>query len=135
METCFANSEGLLDVPRLRDLWAEMQELPREDPDIMTHGDVLPSNLLVENDALVGVLDPGGLGPTDAALDLMGLWSLFDDERRHLVRRELKCSDLEWARGQAWAFQQAIGLPWYYAKSNPTMSELGRRVLDRISSA
>lgn len=132
METCFRESKELLDVPRLRRLWREMRELPRVDADIMTHGDVLPSNLLVENEALVGVLDPGGLGPADPALDLMGAWSLFDDDRRQLLRTELKCSDLEWARGQAWAFQQAMGAVWYYVTSNPTMSELGRRALENI---
>lgn len=126
METCFAESEGLLDVRRLRSLWAEMRELPRAGgDDVMTHGDILATNLLVSGEALVGVLDVGGLGPADPALDLMGLWGLFDGERRHLVRRELECTDLEWARGQAWAFQQAMGAAWYYVESNPTMSEPG----------
>lgn len=133
METCFTKSAGLLDVPRLRRLWRELRELPRVGPDTMTHGDVLPGNLLVEDDRLVGVLDPGNLGPADPALDLMGLWSLFDDERREIVRTQLACSDLEWARGQAWAFQQAMGAAWYYVESNPTMSRLGRLALDRIS--
>jgi hypothetical protein len=32
----------------------------------------------------------------------------------------------------AWAFQQAMGLVWYYAASNPAVSRLGRRTLDRI---
>jgi aminoglycoside phosphotransferase (APT) family kinase protein len=134
METCFANSVGLLDVTRLRSIWRELRELPRDGPDVMTHGDVLPGNLLVENDRLIGVLDPGNLGPADPALDLMGLWSLFDDERRDVVRTRLACSDLEWARGRAWAFQQAMGATWYYVESNPTMSAQGRRALDRISS-
>jgi aminoglycoside phosphotransferase (APT) family kinase protein len=132
IEYCFEGSEDLLDVPRLRGLWAQMRELPRTDPDVMTHGDVLPSNLLVEDGVLVGVLDPGGLGPADPALDLMGAWSLFDEERRQLLRIRLGCSDLEWARGQAWAFQQAMGAAWYYVKSNPTMSRLGRRALDEL---
>jgi len=44
----------------------------------------------------------------------------------------LACDDLEWARGQAWAFQQAMGLVWYYRDSNPTMSEMGRRTLEQI---
>jgi hypothetical protein len=39
---------------------------------------------------------------------------------------------LEWARGAAWAFQQAMGTVWYYADSNPSMSLVGRRTLERI---
>jgi aminoglycoside phosphotransferase (APT) family kinase protein len=132
MDGCFSRSDRLLDVPRLRDLWRELRELPRTDADVMTHGDVLPTNLLVDGEALVGVLDVGGLGPADPALDLMSAWNLFDQERRQLLRDALECSDLEWARGRAWAFQQAMGTVWYYRESNPAMSEMGRRALVRI---
>jgi len=48
------------------------------------------------------------------------------------LRDDLRCDDLEWHRGHAWAFEQAIGLVWYYADSNPAMSRLGRRTLERI---
>jgi aminoglycoside phosphotransferase (APT) family kinase protein len=135
METCFNESEELLDVKRLRRYWSEARELPQTAPDTMTHGDLIATNLLVDDHSLVGVLDIGGLGPADPALDLMGLWSLFDDDRRKLVRRELNCTDLEWWRGQAWAFQQAMGAVWYYITTNPTMAELARRALQNISEA
>lgn len=135
METCFSESKGLLDVKRLRRYWSEARELPRDSADTMTHGDLIATNLLVDDHALVGVLDVGGLGPADPALDLMGLWSLFDDDRRQLVRRELKCTDLEWSRGQAWAFQQAMGAVWYYVTTNPTMADLARRALRNVSEA
>ncbi len=135
METCLAHSERLLDVPRLRRLWAELRELPREDPDVMTHGDLIPGNLLVEDDRLTGVIDVGGLGPADPALDLVAAWHLLDPEPRAAFRADLRCSDLEWARGVAWAFEQAMGLVWYYADSNPAMSLSGRRTLERITAA
>ena len=89
METCFAHSEGLLDVPRLRRLWAELRELPREDPDVMTHGDLIPGNLLVEGGRLTGVIDVGGLGPADPALDLVAAWHLLDPEPRAAFRADL----------------------------------------------
>jgi hypothetical protein len=31
--------------------------------------------------------------------------------------------------------EQAMGLVWYYEHSNPTMSAIGRRTLDRILDA
>ena len=49
-----------------------------------------------------------------------------------MLRDDLGCDDLEWEQGNAWAFQQAMGLVWYYAESNPAMSRLGRRTLQRI---
>lgn len=37
-------------------------------------------------------------------------------------------------RGAASAFEQALGAVWYYADSNPVMSEMGRRTLARIAA-
>ena len=54
---------------------------------------------------------------------------------RHVLREGLRCDELEWERGKAWAFEQAMGLVWYYAHSNPAMSELGRRTLQRIQAS
>ena len=132
METCFRRSERLLDVPRLRRLWQGLRELPRRSPDVMTHGDLIPGNVLVSEGRLAGVLDVGGLGPADPALDLVSAWHLLEAGPRRLLRVDLGCDDLEWRRGRAWAFAQAMGAVWYYTDSNPAMSRMGRRTLDRI---
>jgi aminoglycoside phosphotransferase (APT) family kinase protein len=132
METCFRHSQGLLDVPGLRRLWAEFRLLPRVAPDVMTHGDLMPGNMLVSGGRLAGILDVGGLGPADPALDLVGPWHLLESVPRQVLRRALGTDELEWQRGTAWAFQQAMGLVWYYAGSNPVMSQIGRRTLERI---
>lgn len=130
--TCLNKSEGLLDVSRLRQTWAKLRELPPAGSDAMCHGDLTPMNLLVRDERLVGVLDSGGFGPADPALDLVAVWHLFDRERREIVRAHLGSSVIEWRRGAAWAFQQAIGLVWYYRSSNPIMSALGNSTLSRL---
>ncbi|RRR67613.1 aminoglycoside phosphotransferase family protein [Streptomyces sp. RP5T] len=132
MTKCFEESEGLLDVPRLRALWNRFRELPRTSADVMSHGDLIPGNILVAGDRLGGVLDTGGFGPADPALDLVGAWHLLLPGPRGVLRRALGCDDLEWERGKAWAFEQAMGLVWYYAETNPEMSRLGRRTLHRL---
>ncbi|MDA3625414.1 aminoglycoside phosphotransferase family protein [Saccharopolyspora oryzae] len=132
LETCFGNSVGLLDVARLRQVWEALRELPRDSPDVMTHGDLIPGNVLVSRGRLAGIIDVGGLGPADPALDLVAAWHLLDGEPRQALRDELGCGHLEWERGKAWAFVQAMGLVWYYVESNPTMSLLGRRTLERV---
>lgn len=134
MEVCFRESDGLLPVDRLRALWAEFRSLPNGAPDVMTHGDLIPGNLLVEDDRLVGVLDGGGFAPADPSLDLVAAWHMLDDERRSVLRSELACGDVEWWRGAAWAFQQAMGLVWYYRETNPGMSALGQATLARLLS-
>jgi aminoglycoside phosphotransferase (APT) family kinase protein len=93
---------------------------------------LIPGNVLVADERLVGVIDVGGLGPADPALDLVGAWHLLEDGPRSVLREDLGCGDVEWARGKAWAFVQAMGALWYYVKSNPAMSRMGRRTLARI---
>jgi len=132
METCLANSAGLLDVPRLRDLWRRLRALPPAAQEVMSHRDLIPANLLVHGERLVGVLDCGRFGPADPALDLVAAWHLLDCDRRAIVRSRLGSTDIEWKRGAAWAFEQAMGLVWYYAETNPTMTALGRSTLTRL---
>ena len=75
----------------------------------MTHGDLVPGNVLIDDGRLVGVLDTGGFGPADPALELVCAWHLLDSPRRERLRAALGCTDLEWERGRAWAFEQAMG--------------------------
>lgn len=135
MQECLAHSAGLLDVAPLRAIWAEMRDLPRGDtPDVMSHCDLIPPNTLVADGRLAGVLDVGGLGAADPALDLVCAWHFFDAERRRVFRDRIGSDDAEWQRGRAWAFEQAMGAVWYYVESSPTMSAGCRRTLERIVS-
>jgi aminoglycoside phosphotransferase (APT) family kinase protein len=135
MAACLRHSKRILDVPRLARLWAGMRDLPRESPDVMSHGDLTPGNVLVAGGRLAGLLDPGSFGPADPALDLISAGNLLETGPRQVLRAAVGSSDLDWERGWAWAFEQALGLVWYYAESNPVMSRLGRRTLDRILAA
>ena len=136
METCFERSGRLLDVPRLRRLWETMRALPRGSAaDVMSHSDLIPGNVLVSGGRLAGILDVGDLGPADPALDLVAAWHLLEDGPRQALRDDLRCDDPEWERSKGWAFQQAMGLVWYYADSNPAMSRMGRRTLERIQAS
>jgi aminoglycoside phosphotransferase (APT) family kinase protein len=132
VEECLVRSAALMDTAVLRRLWSSYRSLPREDPDAMSHTDLIPGNLLVEGDRLVGVLDGGGFGAADPALDLVCAWHVLGSGARALVRRELACSDLQWERGKAWAFEQAVGVNWYYLDTNPPMAEMGRTTLERL---
>ncbi len=130
---CLRRSTGLLDVGRLRSLWGRLRTLPRETPDVMSHADLIPGNVLLGDDGrLAGVLDVGGFGPADPALDLIPAWTMLDAGPRRRFRAELEASDLDWERSRAWALVQALGLVWYYRTTNPRMHALGLRILDRL---
>lgn len=132
MAVCLERSAGLLDVGPLARLWDHFRNLPRDKPDVMAHGDLTPLNVLVEDERLVGVLDGGGFGPADPSVDLIAGWHLLDDRPRALFRSGLACDDLEWERAKAWAFEQSMGAIWYYDRTNPAMSAMGRRTLGRV---
>lgn len=133
MATCFQRSEALLDIVPLRRLWSSWRELPPSSGgDVMTHGDLIPGNVLVANGRLCGIIDVGGLGPADPAVDLVAGWHMLAPRARAAFRAGLFVDDLQWTRGAAWALQQAIGAFWYYLDSNPAMSLMGRRTLERI---
>ena len=133
---CIAKGAHLLDAPRVAALWHRLRILPAAGPDVMSHRDLTPFNLLVTEDGLhtrlAGVLDSGGFGPADRALDLVAAWHLFDAPARALVRSGVGATDVEWLRGAAWALQQALGLVWYYQESNPAMSALGTSTVSRL---
>ncbi|MDF1837714.1 MAG: aminoglycoside phosphotransferase family protein [Planctomycetota bacterium] len=132
VEHCFVQSEGLLDIPTLRRMWSRFRELPAHRGNAMTHGDLTPTNVLVADGRLAGVLDFGLYGPADPALDLIPAWHILHAGPRATLRSALQCTDLEWLRGQAWAFQQAMGLVWYYQESHPSMALFARRTLERL---
>jgi aminoglycoside phosphotransferase (APT) family kinase protein len=132
MDECLDKSRDLIDTAALRRLWSSYRELPREDPDLMSHTDLIPGNMLVDDDRLVGVLDGGGYRAADPALDLVCAWHVLGRNAREVLRRELPCPDLQWERGKAWAFEQAAGAYWYYQDTNPPMALMGRTTLDRL---
>lgn len=135
MATCLANSEAILDVRPLRQLWDRFRELAAPPTLAMCHKDLIPANLLVEGERLVGVLDGGSFGPADPALDLVAAWHLFEATERDVLRTHIGCDEAEWWRGAAWAFEQAMGLTWYYNDTHPQMAALGRSTLERLVTA
>ena len=132
MRECIVRSEDFADTTAMRRLWSRYRDLPREDGDVMSHTDLIPGNLLVKGDRLAGVVDSGDFRAADPALDLVVAWHLLEKGPRAVVREGLHCSDLQWERGKAWAFQQSAGLIWYYHLSNPPMAHLGQTTMQRL---
>lgn len=130
---CLDRSAGLFDVPAVAALWTRLRRLPRHSPDLMAHTDLTPGNVLLDRAGrLAGLLDVGGFGPADPALDLMVAWTMLDAGPRERFRSEVDADELDWQRSRGWALEQAVGLVWYYRVSNPAMHRLGLRTLDRL---
>jgi aminoglycoside phosphotransferase (APT) family kinase protein len=101
-------------------------------PPVWVHGDLTPRNLLVVEGRLAAVIDFGGLGVGDPAVDLIPAWNLFTGEARRVYRQESDVDDATWARGRGWALSIAlIALP-YYLESNPVITADSWRVIDQL---
>ena len=132
VNTCLEHSAGLFDVAAARQLWQELRVLPPSGPDVMSHTDLIPGNVLVRDGRLVGVLDGGGFKAADPALDLVAGWHLLESGPREVFREAVGGTALEWDRGRAWALEQALGAAWYYVETNPAMSRMGVRTIERL---
>lgn len=133
---CLERSVGLFDTSAVGALWQRLSATPHRGADVMSHRDLIPTNIIVGEDAngfrLTGVIDGGSFGPADPALDLVIAWHLFGLADRRRLRGALGSGDDEWRRGAAWALQQAVGLCWYYLESNPVMSRIGRKTIRQL---
>jgi aminoglycoside phosphotransferase (APT) family kinase protein len=67
MEHCFAQSEGLIDVATVRAIWNERRDLPRLGDDVMTHGDLIPTNVLVVGERVSEPVSRGRRRPRQPA--------------------------------------------------------------------
>jgi aminoglycoside phosphotransferase (APT) family kinase protein len=90
-----------------------MRSLPhRSAENVMAHGDLIPGNVLASIGRLAGVLDVGGFGPTDPALDLLSAWHLLEAGPRQVLRE-----DLESERGKAWTSNERWKRPGTTSKA------------------
>ncbi|MEU6160674.1 aminoglycoside phosphotransferase family protein [Streptomyces sp. NPDC047130] len=125
-------SRELIDTQALARLWDRLRDTPRSGPDVWSHGDLMPGNLLADGGRLAGVIDVGQADVADPALDLQPAWNYFAPAAREAFRAALGVDDATWDRGKGWAFAQAIGCLWYYRETNPVMSNLARTTLQAL---
>jgi len=124
---------GEADPGLLRDLVARAAGIPAfAGRPVWVHGDLHPLNLLTWRGRLTSVIDWGGLGLGDPAMDLMPGWTLFDATARESFRRAMNPDPDAWARGRALALAKAVMAIPYYRQSNPVFHAVMRRTLRRV---
>lgn len=100
-------------------VWSRALDLPPATVEKWYHSDLVAENLLLRESRMTAVLDFGGLGVGDPAIDLHGAWELFDPAARDAFRRSLRIDDAQWLRGRAWALAIALGALSYYWHTMP----------------
>jgi aminoglycoside phosphotransferase (APT) family kinase protein len=116
--------EGSIDTAAALAAWERaLAAPPWNGAPVWVHGDLMPANLLLQGATLTGVLDWGGAGLGDPAIDLQPAWNLFSGRSRAVFRDELEVDDASWERGRGWALWTGIVALPYYRETNPELAE------------
>ncbi|MEU4253188.1 aminoglycoside phosphotransferase family protein [Amycolatopsis sp. NPDC026612] len=114
-------------------IWAEALDAPPwTGPPTWLHGDLMPSNLLLRDGRLAGVLDWATAGLGDPAADLVPAWNLLPAPARQVFRDAVGADDATWARGRGRALAMAVIQLPYYRYTNPVISANARHVLTEL---
>ncbi len=124
---------GSIDARAVHAAWeSALAVAPWARAPVWIHGDLAPGNLLCRGGRLSAVIDFGGLGVGDPAVDLLIAWTLLPSAGREALREALRVDDATWRRGRGWALSIAlIQLP-YYRTTNPALAASARHVLREV---
>jgi aminoglycoside phosphotransferase (APT) family kinase protein len=112
-----------VEAPGAVELWEKAVHAPEwNGPRVWIHCDLDARNVLVREGRLAAVLDWGGAGLGDPAVDVMVAWKLVARKDRDRFRELLAVDDATWLRAQGWAVSQAlIALGYYTLETNPVL--------------
>ncbi|MEV5712270.1 phosphotransferase [Amycolatopsis mediterranei] len=114
-------------------VWAEaLAAPPWTAPPCRLHADLMPSNLLLRDGRLSGVLDWATAGLGDPAADLIPAWNLLTASGREIFRDAVEADEATWARGRGRALSMAVIQLPYYRHTNPVISANARYVLTEL---
>jgi aminoglycoside phosphotransferase (APT) family kinase protein len=133
-DAAFRGALTRVDAPGALELWEEALRAPEWDGRrVWLHCDLDARNVLVRDGRLTGVLDWGGAGLGDPAVDVMAAWKLVAREERGRFRGLVDADDATWLRAKGWAVSQAlIALGYYTLESYPPLVHEARRWLAEL---
>lgn len=118
---------------KLSALWEACLEAPTwNKPPVWTHGDLLPTNLLIHDAKLTAIIDFDLMGVGDPACDMIAAWSLMSKDHRLIFRSQLSIDKATWMRGVGWALSIAVIIIPYYEKTNLVLVNIARKMLNEI---
>jgi aminoglycoside phosphotransferase (APT) family kinase protein len=124
---------SLFDGDLMTEVWnCSLETSVWSDPPCWIHGDLIPTNLLVQNGHLTAVIDFGGLGVGDPACDLLVAWTFLSAEARNIFRSALLADDATWTRGRGWALSFGLIAFDFYQKTNPTLARIAKQAIEEV---
>jgi aminoglycoside phosphotransferase (APT) family kinase protein len=125
--------DGTVDPDLVAAAWETALAAPAWDgPLTWVHADLHPANLLARHGRLAAVIDFGGLGVGDPAIDMLPAWAWLTAETRDLFRAEVGAQDATWARGRGWGLSLGLGAVHYYRVTNQVLAAIGQHAITQV---
>jgi aminoglycoside phosphotransferase (APT) family kinase protein len=124
--------DGEIDTDRASQVWEAGLSATWQGPPVWVHGDVSPTNLLVDHGRLSAVIDFGCSAVGDPACDTVIAWTLLWGESRGIFQTRLPVDKATWARGRSWALWKALIVLVGALKDDPDEVTETRRVLEEV---
>ena len=126
-------ADGMVDPDLATAAWETAMATPAwEGPPRWVHADLSPLNLLARHGRLTAVIDFGGLGVGDPAIDMLPAWAWLTPQTRDLFRAEVKPDDATWSRGRGWGLALGLGAVNYYRVTNPVLAANNGRAIAQV---
>jgi len=117
---------------RLEDLFRDSMEAPvHTGAPVWLHGDLHPLNILIQDEAISGVVDFGDITAGDPATDLSAGWSLVADAHEDFWRAYGGGDDSLRLRARGWAIVLGLGFVDTSA-DHPTIGRIGQDMLRAV---
>jgi aminoglycoside phosphotransferase (APT) family kinase protein/predicted MFS family arabinose efflux permease len=128
-----ASASGAIDTHAASAAWDTCLRAPEwQGAPVWRHCDLIPPNLLLQDGRLAAVLDFGGAGIGDPAIDIVPAWAAFGEKGRDRFRSALDVDDGTWARARGLALHQALLIIPYYAETNPGFVVVAKRTVREV---
>ncbi|MET7809222.1 aminoglycoside phosphotransferase family protein [Micromonospora chersina] len=133
---CRATVGGDIDVETLQRLWRQALALPElSRPQVWLHGDLKPTNLLVQDGRLHAIIDFGGLSIGLPDAEHSTVWDL-PPQARHAYWDAVGLDDLTWTRARAWAIAVGVsGISYYWHTYPAFVAECRNRLQTILADA
>lgn len=126
-------SADVFDAEAMTAVWdAALAADPWSRPPVWFHGDFHTGNLLTADGKLSAVIDFGGLGYGDPAVDLMMAHTLMTASGRAVFRAALGVDDATWARGRGWGLTGGLIAYTAYARESPWIAAVTTRQIEAV---
>jgi aminoglycoside phosphotransferase (APT) family kinase protein len=124
-------ADGTVDLELATAAWQTALAAPAwNDAPVWVHADLYPVNLLGRHGRLTAIIDFGGLGTGDPAIDMLPAWAWLTRQTRDLFRAEIKADDATWARGRGLGL--GLGAVHVYRVTNPVLATIGQHAIDEV---